>query len=242
MLQIKWGNIASEKVDGLVSFLTKDLKPASELDARIQADVSKKVHQELQDALEIGITIPTQLEAMQAAWVFYRFAEWLPFGEGEESEALIFRANENAVTSAKRNDWASFAIPALDCEGPGGHSELDLVAQMKGILSSLERIDTDMRVEILCSNQEDYDFYLETARDFDLNVLDQSGNPVNPPMPNCPTCKIPMSKIVYGLVMPGPGTEDLILGGCSIYPDMPTIGCKNCGLETRPEKLAHVSS
>ena len=79
MLQIKWGDIASEKVDGLVSFLTKDLKPASELDARIQANLSKKVHQELQDALEIGITIPTQLGTMKA--------EWLPVTEREEYQS-----------------------------------------------------------------------------------------------------------------------------------------------------------
>jgi hypothetical protein len=118
----------------------------------------------------------------------------------------------------------SIAFPALGAGAFGIPIEKAAGVAIQAVADSAA-VESGLEVILCCYSKADFDIYVST---FEAMIEDAEKNIGLPP---CSLCFWPVKRIIYGLIAGSSDDDDFISGGCSIIPDAPTHGCKNCGWE-----------
>lgn len=247
MLKIVKGDITELEVDAIVNAANSELIPGGGVDGAIHDAAGPGLKNEVRSQhnyLAPGGAIITSAYHLPAKYVIHTVApNWLEHSE-EDALNLLYSCYNESLSLALQDDIHSVAFPSLGTGAFGIPIEkampvaLSAIAAMLG-LTAEEGID--LQVTICCYTTEDFEAYMAAAEAMGAQELDDDGNPVEKPLPNCPQCFHGLKKIVYGMIAPGPDTEDVILGGCLIMGDDPSIGCSNCGWSGDADLLTKTS-
>ena len=248
MLKIVKGDITELEVDAIVNAANSELIPGGGVDGAIHDAAGPGLKNEVRSQhnyLAPGGAIITSAYHLPAKYVIHTVAPtWREHSE-EDALNLLYSCYNESLSLALQDDIHSVAFPSLGTGAFGIPIEnavpvaLSAITAMLG-LTAEEGID--LQVTICCYTTEDFEAYLAAAEAMGAQELADDGNPVEKPLPDCPQCFHGLKKIVYGMIAPGPDTEDVILGGCLIMGDDPSIGCSNCGWSGEPEQITQQQS
>jgi len=224
VVQVVRADITSLEVDAIVNAANSQLMVGGGVDYAIHQAAGPGLKNEIDSQakyLEPGEVLLTSGYRLPAKFVIHTVAPIWRGGNDLEFEVLV-NCYSNSVEMALKKGLKSIAFPALGTGAFGVPVEVSAEAAVKAIAGF--DLDDEMQVILCCYTEEDYETYCSTIQ----RQVDEAEH--NRKLPNCGLCFWPLMPIVYGMLAPTE-RDDFIAGGCSIMPDSPQIGCKNCGWE-----------
>ena len=243
MIRIIRGDITELQVDAIVNAANSELMPGWGVDGAIHDGAGPGLKNEVRSQhnyLAPGKAIITSGYRLPAKYVIHTVAPIWSQYEEQEALRLLYNCYNESLSLALKDDIHSVAFPSLGTGAFGVPIEKAIPVALSAIADMLEIGDLDLTVTICCFTSEDFEAYTSAAEEMGAEQLDDDGNPVEKALPDCPQCFHGLKKIRYGMVARGPDTEDVILGGCIIMEDNPSIGCKNCHWEGHPDTIREI--
>ena len=240
MIRIVRGDITELQVDAIVNAANSELMPGGGVDGAIHDAAGPGLKNEVRSQhnyLAPGKAIITSGYRLPAKYVIHTVAPIWSQYEEQEALRLLYNCYNESLSLALKDDIHSVAFPSLGTGAFGVPIEKAIPVALSAIADMLEIGDLDLTVTICCFTSEDFEAYTSAAEAMGAEQLDDDGNPVEKALPDCPQCFHGLKKIRYGMVARGPDTEDVILGGCIIMEDNPSIGCSNCDWRGHKESL-----
>ena len=224
MIQVVRGDITELEVDAIVNAANSQLMVGGGVDYAIHRAAGPGLKNEIDSQakyLEPGEVLLTSGYRLPTKFVIHTVAPIWHGGKDLEFEVLI-SCYANSVDMALKKGLKSIAFPALGTGAFGVPVEVSAEAAVKAIAEF--DLDDDFQAILCCFTEQDYEIYCSTIQ----RLLDEAEQ--DRKLPDCGLCFWPLMPIVYGMLAPS-DRDDFIAGGCSIMPDSPQIGCKNCGWE-----------
>ena len=234
MVRIIWGDITELEVDAIVNAANSELMVGGGVDYAIHNAAGPGLESEVKSQhnyLAPGKAIITSGYRLPARYVIHTVAPIWNQYEEEEALRLLYSCYNESLSLALKDDIHSVAFPSLGTGAFGIPLEKAIPVALQAIADLFTTEGLDLEVTICCFSESDYETYVQIAEEMGAQELDHEGEPIRKPLPDCPICFHPLKHIAYGMIMPGPHTEDLILGGCAIMGNDPDVGCKNCHWE-----------
>lgn len=225
MVQVVLIDITQLEVDVIVNAANSQLMVGGGVDFAIHQAAGPGLKNEVDSQspyLEPGEVLLTSGYRLPAKYVIHTVAPRWEGGHAKELEILA-DCYSNSINLAIERNLKSIAFPALGT----GAFRIPIEQAARVAIQAVANSDADesgLEVILCCYSPEDYELYVSTCEAMieEAETADE--------LPPCILCFWQLKPIVYGLVAPSPD-DDFISGGCSIMPDAPTLGCKNCGWE-----------
>lgn len=227
MVQVVLGDITELEVDAIVNAANSQLMVGGGVDYAIHQAAGPGLKNEIDSQakyLNPGEVLITSGYRLPAKYVIHTVAPRWRGGDDAEFDVL-FTCYAESIELAIKKGLRSIAFPALGTGAFGVPVEVSAEAAVRAI-AEFDLAD-DFEVILCCYSQEDYKTYASTIQ----RIMDEARQ--EEILPDCPHCFWPLKEIRYGMIAPS-DDDDFIAGGCSIEPDAPQVGCKNCGWEGEP--------